>query len=172
MHERRVTQQVSYEVNGVRYSSIDEVPAECRKFFEDKDGNGIPDIVETLSAGGGKLMRFESQTVNTSVGDRRLADILNFGTRGSSLSPTKNLSRTGFACSNCGYDLRQTTLGGTCPECGQSVGQSIGQLIEPRRSIGRLVLEIIANHPMMAGNFIVGLVVVILLAVLLVRALF
>ena len=34
-----------YVFNGREYSSLAEMPAEARAFFEDKDGDGIPDIV-------------------------------------------------------------------------------------------------------------------------------
>ena len=39
-----------YVYNGTRYNSIEEMPEEIQKYFknalEDKDGNGVPDIVD------------------------------------------------------------------------------------------------------------------------------
>src|SRR5688572_30545917 len=120
MHRRTVTQHVSYEVNGVRYKSIDEVPAEFRSFFEDKDGNGIPDIVERLPSKTGTTLRFESRSVSSSSADLGLSDALR------RLSDQPNAIGGSLACSQCGYDLRQTPVGGTCPECGVPVERSIG----------------------------------------------
>ena len=38
----------SYTVNGVRYSSLDEMPADVRRMFEDADGDGVPDAFEDM----------------------------------------------------------------------------------------------------------------------------
>ncbi len=38
-------------VNGKEYSSINDVPAEFKVMFEDKNNNGIPDFVEGILAG-------------------------------------------------------------------------------------------------------------------------
>ena len=37
-----------YTVNGVHYASLDEMPADARRMFEDADGDGIPDAFEHL----------------------------------------------------------------------------------------------------------------------------
>ncbi len=36
-----------------------------------------------------------------------------------------NTSGPSVACSSCGYDLRGTVIGGTCPECGLAVNSSV-----------------------------------------------
>ena len=43
-----------YVINGRTYRSLEEMPPEDRKFFEDANRNGIPDGFETLMSGGMK----------------------------------------------------------------------------------------------------------------------
>jgi hypothetical protein len=54
--EKRVTR---YVVNGREYGSIEEMPPEARKLFEDRDGNGVPDLLDAArkDAGlGGRIL--------------------------------------------------------------------------------------------------------------------
>jgi hypothetical protein len=48
------------------------------------------------------------------------------------------ISGTGFQCSRCAYDLSGTPVGGSCPECGQRVEQSL-RAGAGQRSSGRAV---------------------------------
>lgn len=40
----------SIEINGVKYNSPEEVPAEFKKFFTDDDANGTPDFIDSTLA--------------------------------------------------------------------------------------------------------------------------
>ncbi len=44
--QKNVTTQ-SIEINGTKYNSVDEVPAEFKHFFTDADSNGVPDFVDS-----------------------------------------------------------------------------------------------------------------------------
>ena len=39
--------------------------------------------------------------------------------------PVQSVSSSAVTCLSCGYDLSGTAVGGTCPECGAAVEQSI-----------------------------------------------
>src|SRR5688572_30093395 len=57
---------LSIEINGVRYSRIEDVPAEFRGLLEDKNNNGIPDFVESFSPDGGKnVVKIERRIIRT-----------------------------------------------------------------------------------------------------------
>jgi hypothetical protein len=59
-------ESLSIEINGVKYSRIEDVPAEYRALLEDKNNNGIPDFVETLSTDAGKnVVKIERRIIRT-----------------------------------------------------------------------------------------------------------
>lgn len=61
-------ESISIEINGVKYSRIEDVPAEFRALLEDKNNNGIPDFVESFSADGGKnVVKIERRTIRTNT---------------------------------------------------------------------------------------------------------
>ena len=57
---------VSIEVNGVRYDRLEDVPAEYQRYLEDKDGNGIPDLVESAPDSARNMIRVEKRTIHSS----------------------------------------------------------------------------------------------------------
>lgn len=65
-------------------------------------------------------------------------------------SPTEDPGVTGTAyrCSRCGFDLSGTPIGGSCPECGQPVGETLqsGNLAKPKvpNAVACLVLGILS----------------------------
>jgi hypothetical protein len=44
-----MAKHTTYSVNGVEYASLDDVPADMRRIFEDTDGDGMPDAFEGLA---------------------------------------------------------------------------------------------------------------------------
>lgn len=47
-----------------------------------------------------------------------------------SKSPVDEAVNTNIGCSDCGYNLRGLSLGGSCPECGRSIAHSISDQLE------------------------------------------
>jgi hypothetical protein len=47
---RKLNSQTSININGKKYDSSEEVPAEFQKFFTDADSNGVPDLVDRAIA--------------------------------------------------------------------------------------------------------------------------
>ena len=45
-----IRKTVRYTVNGREYASLDEVPEAFRKLLEDKDADGVPDLLQKLGA--------------------------------------------------------------------------------------------------------------------------
>ncbi len=119
---RRTIRSESYEINGRRYERLEDVPVKYRKFFVDANGNGIPDFFEDFTDGEKIVHRVNtSRIVQTHNLNDDVIDIL----RGSA-DPAE------LRCARCGYDLQGTSVGGNCPECGQSVAQSIAAFGRPR----------------------------------------
>lgn len=58
-------ESLSIEINGVKYSSIDDVPAEFRALLEDKNNNGIPDFVESFTDAKNNVVKIERRTIRT-----------------------------------------------------------------------------------------------------------
>ena len=58
--------------------------------------------------------------------------------QGDQLTQTKYFGETDYACIKCGYDLRATPLGGTCPECGLPVKASKARI---RVEDGKLIIQ-------------------------------
>ena len=42
----------SYKVNGVEYNSLEDMPPDLRGIFEDRDGDGVPDLLQHLNTQG------------------------------------------------------------------------------------------------------------------------
>ncbi len=53
------------------------------------------------------------------------------------MQPTPPIQTAQLLCTGCGYDLAGTPVGGICPECGLSVGETIRALrVPPARHEG------------------------------------
>jgi len=59
------TSSTTYVINGRKYDSLDEVPSEFRRFFEDHDGDGRPDWLQDAVSGTQTLVVTESASVKT-----------------------------------------------------------------------------------------------------------
>ena len=46
------------------------------------------------------------------------------------------IDSTEFRCVGCGYDLSGSTIGGSCPECGKPIGESLRARQEGAKSCG------------------------------------
>lgn len=125
LHRERVFTRQIFEVNGVRYDRLDDVPPEYRTFFVDEDGNGVPDAADALVRdGGGSARSSEMRIASTTAG---MSDLVR-------KQLLQNASRAAkIRCTVCDYDLAGTPVGGNCPECGTEVAASIMNLVEPSR---------------------------------------
>lgn len=50
-----IESRVHYEFNGEEYGSLEEMPPDVRKHFEDKNGSGIPDSMNAMR---GEMMKW------------------------------------------------------------------------------------------------------------------
>lgn len=83
-----------YVVNGVEYASLADVPAEHRALFEDRDGNGRPDIVDrALAEGGVAADRVEVVRERRQVLRSDDVPILTAGGRGGARLPPQTIPR-------------------------------------------------------------------------------
>src|SRR5262245_7303604 len=113
----------SYEINGVKYERLEDVPAEFRELIKDADGNGVPDVMDDLlkkappgAHANVTTVRVERQYVShdgSSMADMARRHLLRDKSR-----PMR------IRCSQCKYDLSGTAVGGKCPECGTEVAAS------------------------------------------------
>jgi hypothetical protein len=152
---RQVVKQSHFEINGVRYDRIEDVPEEFRKLLEDKEGNGVPDVFDSIRAvtpsGTASVTHVHSTT--TIIGeDNDLRSTIRSRLLSDKSRPAK------INCCKCDYDLTGTPVGGKCPECGTEVSLTILKLTEsprwllnreafmnrPRHLVWRTVLTIIA----------------------------
>jgi len=46
------------------------------------------------------------------------------------------IDSTEFRCAQCGYDVSGSVVGGTCPECGKPVGDSLREFAKGDKSSG------------------------------------
>lgn len=152
---RQVVKQSYYEINGVRYDRIEDVPEEFRKLLEDKDANGVPDIIDSLrsAAPDGNANLTQVRTTTSVIGE---GDDLRATIRSRLLSDKSRPAKTN--CCKCDYDLTGTPVGGKCPECGTEVSLTILKMTEsprwllnreafmnrPRHLVWRTVLTIVA----------------------------
>ena len=132
IHRSTLKTTTTYTVNGVRYDRLEDVPAEFRKLFEDKDDNGVPDIVDSMASGlksdpNAKVttVRVEMRTSGT------LGDIQRIMKR-DLVRGDPQVRR--IKCYQCGHDLSGATVGGTCPECGATVNSTIVSMSNPATS--------------------------------------
>lgn len=115
--------KVSYEVNGVKYDRLEDVPAEFRKYFEDKDNNGVPDVIDDAMNADPSATQAKMTTVKTH--HFVTGNASNPG-RGLIAHMLRNPDATAkINCTQCGYDLTGTAVSGKCPECGTDVAASI-----------------------------------------------
>jgi len=136
----------TYEVNGVKYDSINEMPEEYQQLLKDANNNGIPDIFESPDAenkvtisdtkwdtSSGKmpedivrLIESLPDSVSSPKLDylRELAekDQTNYTAQDIIDSPEykKSFSNTDkSSCVKCGYNLAGVANNESCPVCGQ-----------------------------------------------------
>ena len=92
MNDRRVHRETRYEINGEVYHSLDDVPEPYRALFEDRDGDGLPDIVDGMA--GIDDIEIDERVVVRSV-------TRHVGGRPDTMH-----------CVTCGFDLAGTAVGG------------------------------------------------------------
>lgn len=123
---RHVHQHITYEVNGVRYERLEDVPEEFRTFFEDRDGNGLPDVVDQARDRGDAGRSLKKTVVHSEVrsfsGSLDDADV----TLGMLLRDRSQPAK--LVCARCQYDLSATPVESRCPECGMEVIATILEL--------------------------------------------
>jgi len=134
----RIEHSTTYEVNGVRYSRLEDVPAELRKHFMDNDGNGIPDVIDAATDGLKTITTTKVTNINMNDGalvmSPELKRLLRDGTQSSNsrllVGALRDFKDIKIECCQCGYDLTGTAVGSKCPECGTDVRQSIQALVD------------------------------------------
>lgn len=118
--------KVTYEINGVKYNRLEDVPAELRALFEDKDNSGVPDVVEDALQWGEPAIHAHMTRVLTEhssgaspTGHKLVSQLLG-----------RPRAQASITCATCGYDLSGTAVGSKCPECGTDVAATILKLAE------------------------------------------
>jgi predicted RNA-binding Zn-ribbon protein involved in translation (DUF1610 family) len=148
--------QTTYEVNGVRYQRLEDIPQEFRKFFEDRDGNGIPDFIESFSEGSKSVMRIAQHRF-----DRKTLVDSDLGRALEPFDLHDHDQPATLRCSSCGFDLREAKIGGQCPECGQQVTRTIRQ--QSLGSNSSRCLDFLYEHPGLIGTLVIIVIAVVYL---------
>jgi hypothetical protein len=130
---RKIQQTTTYQINGVTYTRLEDVPADFRALLQDKDGNGIPDCVEAIVKQPHTGNDVRVQTIRTQSATHMLPRSV-----GQDLAEMllRDKSRClALRCAQCGYDLKATPVGGKCPECGLEVAATILQQSSTQQSL-------------------------------------
>lgn len=119
------TTRTTYEVNGRVYDAIKDVPEPYRSLFEDRDGDGLPDMIREVDAMRRSVIRSTSST-------NEMRSWLDPRHPHHGVGAPREMNT--LVCGSCGYDLSGSSVGGVCPECGSSVMQSIREITYPKQS--------------------------------------
>ncbi len=154
----RVEGVVTYEINGRKYHRLEDVPAEFRGLFVDRDGNGVPDVIERTMHDGKAVVRADTRVMHTSMTGNPLSMLRLTDPKLARAVAASDAMET-IKCASCGYDLKGTAIGGNCPECGQPVTRSIQQLIDPQPSTARNVVSFLLSNPRVISSLLTLLAV-------------
>jgi hypothetical protein len=138
IHQAR--QQTTYEVNGVRHDRLEDVPAEFRGFFGDKDRNGVPDVVDSLTQGLKSTTTSKVTSVRMETTSGQIPNDLRRTIQHELLRDGSRCAK--IECCKCGYDLAATAVGGKCPECGTDVHDSVMAMIDASSWLERQALPV------------------------------
>ena len=159
----RVESVVVYEINGRKYHRLEDVPNEYRSLFADRDGNGVPDVVERAMKDGNAVRRTETR-ISRDFDASDPVSVLRMTDPELARAVAASEALETIRCASCNYDLQGTAVGGNCPECGQPVTRSIQRMIIPQPSTTRNVFTFMLANPRFVSSLLTLLAVLAILA--------
>lgn len=104
------------EINGVRYDRLEDVPEQYRALIEDRDGNGVPDVID-------EAMDDVRRDGFLSIDRLPIVGAAAAATESARTHPPSGSEP--MRCAACGSDITGRAAGDRCAGCGMAILDSI-----------------------------------------------